>query len=95
MQQAEHASEHAGTVRIFMTTATTGQGIREFVDDLEQSRATTDEKGQLIWQALRNSAQRLRSEAVALLRNQAERDILMRVQSIQNREDFAALLKLR
>lgn len=77
-------------VRILKTTATTGDGLSEFISLIESEIASTDENS---WRQRRVRLDRLRAEARALLRIQAEREIEARTSAIANPSDFLQLFK--
>jgi LAO/AO transport system kinase len=72
-------------ISILKTTATTGEGLDEFM------RLVDLEVGAGKWSARRAKVERLRAEAQALLRNQAEREIEARTESVQSASDFLTL----
>lgn len=78
-------SDRSAAIRVHPTTATTGAGVGELVGIFEEARAREE------WHARRLSADRLKSEAKALLREQAEREIEARTAGIATTADFAAL----
>jgi LAO/AO transport system kinase len=82
-------------VSILMTTATTGAGINEFVAMLEKDMAAIppEPNGAGVWRTRRTSLERLRAEAGALLRNQAEREITARTAAITSVEDFSRVVR--
>lgn len=77
-------------IPILKTTATSGDGLEALVGLIEAERVAL---GDDAWQARRSSVERLRSEASALLRMQAEREIRAKTQSISSPLDFATLFR--
>jgi LAO/AO transport system kinase len=82
-------SDDTTAIRVHPTTATTGGGVPELVDLFESARR--DPK----WQIARQSVARLRSEAKALLRDEAEREIEARADQLHSPEDFALLFSVK
>ncbi|MCM2281814.1 MAG: methylmalonyl Co-A mutase-associated GTPase MeaB [Bdellovibrionaceae bacterium] len=78
-------SERTAAIRILPTTATTGSGVEDLVDVFEKARSQSD------WKVRRQDLLRLRSEAKALLREQAERTIEAKTSQVQSADDFAKL----
>lgn len=74
--------KHVGDLRILKTTATTGAGLDAFTGLIEAAMVGSD------WRKVRVQPARLRAEAQALLRHQAEIEITRRTDSIQQPEDF-------
>lgn len=68
--------------RLVRTTATSGVGIDEVLNVIEEARS------QGAWHGHRQDPDRLRAEAQALLRVQAEREIAARVRNVSNSGDF-------
>lgn len=77
-------------IPVLKTAAVTGAGVVELANLVltEQARSDTDS-----WKSLRQSLERLRAEARALLRQQAEREIESKALAVQRPEDFLALFK--
>lgn len=75
-------------IRVLQTSATTGSGLNELMSYLATAMATS---GAGSWRERRNSAFRLRAEAQALLRHQAERQIVEQTQKLNSTDDFLAL----
>ncbi len=72
-------------LQVLATVATSGLGIQELVATVVEVRQ------KMLWRPARLELKRLRAEAKALLRDQAEREIEARVAGVQSVADFAAL----
>jgi LAO/AO transport system kinase len=77
-------------IPILKTTATTGEGIETLVQ-LVLTQMKTQGTGS--WREKRASLPRLRAEAKALLRAQAEREIEIKTNLVDSADDFAALFR--
>lgn len=72
-------------IRVLPTVAALGQGVGELVEVFLAAQTRRD------WRAQRISLERLRAEARALLRDQAEREIERRTAVVSSVTDFAGL----
>lgn len=79
-------------VPILKTSALTGEGLDELVRKISTEMNDTGPDG---WRERRSGLERLRSEAKALLRQQAEREIESKTKSLDSAEAFASLFKSR
>jgi len=71
--------------QVMMLSALKNQGVREFFAELMSVRT------QAGWRQARTAPQRLRAEAIALLREEAERVILQKSAQVETAEDLAKL----
>ncbi len=72
-------------IRVLKTTALTGEGLDAFLDGVDQVM-----KGEE-WKQRRVAPARIRAEAKALLRNQLERQIDVKAQTVSSPRDFLSL----
>ncbi len=77
--------QRGSQTKLVCTTATNGSGVDELFAFFDEALAKKE------WRERRNSSQRLRAEAQALLRAQAEREIQSRMDAISSAEDFLAV----
>jgi LAO/AO transport system kinase len=77
-------------IPILKTTATTGDGVDALIQMIQDKRQETGTDG---WRSRRASPERLRAEAQALLRHQAEREIQNKTNSVLSAADFARLFQ--
>jgi LAO/AO transport system kinase len=82
LESSLHLCERGSGVQMIRTTATTGSGLDELLVLLDRAIAKGD------WRERRNSSQRLKAEAQALLRAQVEREIQERLATISSLDDF-------
>lgn len=78
-------SEKSMSIKVIATAAATGRGVAELVRLFEAERATA------AWKYRRMDPARLRAEAKALLREEAERQIEARTAAIRTPSDFSKL----
>lgn len=81
---------HDHQVKILRTSATTGAGIDDFMGVIDDRAKKTEP---FSWQQRRVSPERLRAEAQALLRHQAEREIESRSSRVTSVDEFLKLFK--
>lgn len=81
------AADHGDLPIVIGTNALTGEGVAEFL------KAVSAKSGSPDWRSKRSSPQRLQSEARALLRENAEREISAKTSKITSLSDFAEMLK--
>ncbi len=77
-----------GNVDVLQTSAINGSGIREFVNHLINVKSKSE------FQKVRWSVDRLKAEAVALLRLEMERDLLKNVSQVSDLKSLQALFGL-
>jgi LAO/AO transport system kinase len=77
-------------VPVIKTSALTGEGLDDFVLRILAERAHAEDGS---WREKRTSLERLRSEAQALLRQAAEREIEARTRAISSRDDFIGMFR--
>lgn len=75
----------AKEVSILRTTAITGEGVEPLIKRVDEIEKATE------WRKRRNSPDRLRHEARALLRYQLEQEIMSRANAVEKPRDFLKL----
>jgi LAO/AO transport system kinase len=75
---------------ILKTTATSGEGLDALIARIDEER---QKSGAGSWREKRQSLERMRAEAQALLRSQAEREIQEKTSRVKGAADFAELFR--